>query len=231
MDDATARPERRTVTPAVLGSALFVAACATFAITFVAGRGGLQMPVAATRAPVAVASEAPPETEPVATPEPTLPPPASLAPPSPSFAPTPPPTPFPTAPVPTIDPNDPLARLPGCPGYPGCFEYVVVRGDTLTGIVSRYLLSITTVFALNPDLSDPSLIVVGQTLYLGRDPMARLDPCPNAEPCALYVVERGDRLADIAGTYGVTVESIRAFNPGMNTPILTGDVLKLPRPA
>jgi hypothetical protein len=48
--------ERRTLTPAVLAAALFLAACATFAVTFVAARGGLQLPIGATQAPVAVAS-------------------------------------------------------------------------------------------------------------------------------------------------------------------------------
>ena len=231
MDGQTAHPQRRTVTPTVLGAALFVAACATFAVTFVAGRGGLQMPVAATHAPVAVASEGPAETEPVEpTPPPTLEPPASLPPPSPTVEPTVPPTPIPTVAGPTLDPNDPLARLPQCPGHPGCFEYVVVRGDTLTGIVSRYLLSITTVLALNPELTDPGLIVVGQTLYLGRDPFARLDPCANAEPCSLYVVQAGDRVADIAARYSLTEKKLRDYNPTMSVPIQIGEIIKIPHP-
>ena len=66
--------------------------------------------------------------------------------------------------------------------------YVVQRGDTLSGIVSRYLLSLTVVLALNPQVSDPSVIVTGKTLYLGRDPFVRLDPCPDQPACSLYVV-------------------------------------------
>lgn len=223
----------RTLTPAVLASALFAAACAVFAVTFVAGRGGLQMPVAGTGGPVAVASESPgaaasPSPEP-ATPAPTV---AFTAEPTvaPSLEPSLAPTPLPTAPGPTIDPNDPLAKLPSCPDHPGCFIYIVQRGDTFTGIVSRYLLSVTTVLALNPELSDPSLIVVGQTLYLGRDPFARLDPCPNAEPCSLYVVVAGDSITRIAARYGITAEAIREANPDLSSPIHAGDVLKLPHP-
>ena len=38
-------PIRRTLTPAVLAATLFTAACAVGAITFVAARGGLQLPL------------------------------------------------------------------------------------------------------------------------------------------------------------------------------------------
>jgi hypothetical protein len=221
---------------AVVAAALFVACSAVFAVTFVAGRGGLQLPVASVSAPpVAVASEEPLETE-EPEPTPTLAPPATLGPPGPTepaatTVPTPLPTePAPSVPAPTVDPNDPLAALPGCPGHPGCFRYVVQRGDTFTGVVSRYRLSVVTILALNPELKDPSVIAVGRTLYLGRDPWVRLDPCPNGEACSLYVVVSGDSLTRIASRYDTSVNAIKALNPGLSTPIHPGDVIKVPRP-
>ncbi|MCI0582654.1 MAG: LysM peptidoglycan-binding domain-containing protein, partial [Chloroflexi bacterium] len=90
------------------------------------------------------------------------------------------------------------------------------------------MLSITVVLVLNPELGDPSLIVVGQPLYLGRDPFARLDPCPDGRPCSLYVVVAGDSLDEIAGRYGLTVEQIRDQNPDMSRPIVSGEVIELP---
>lgn len=235
MNGPTGQLERRTLTPAVLASALFVAASAVFAVTFVAGRGGLDMPVA-SRGPVAVASPEP------SLPEPTPPPPtpvvtavpATLAPPTsapPTAAPTVAPTPAPTAPAPTLDPDDPLLALRECPDHPGCFLYVVQRFDTMSGIVSRYLLSLTVVLALNPQVSDPSVIVTGQTLYLGRTPFVRLDPCPDQPACSLYVVVSGDSLAGIAARFGLTVEQIRDQNPGMPRPLSVGQVIELPHPA
>jgi hypothetical protein len=231
----------RTLTPAVLASALFVAASAVFAITFVAGRGGLEMAVA-SRGPAAGGSPQPtlPETTPLVTAPPAATgslPPATVAPPSPSIAPTaPPPTTAPptsapptTAP-PSFDPNDPLLALPECPKHPGCFVYVVQRNDTLSGVVSRYLLSITVVLALNPQVSDPSVIVTGTTLYLGRDPFVRLDPCPDEPDCSVYVVVSGDSLAGIAARYGISVEKIRNQNPGMPRPLHVGQVIELPHP-
>lgn len=241
MDGSSQPPSRRTLTPAVLGSALFAAVCAVFAIAFVAARGGLQMPIAPTRPAVAIASPAPTgvASAPVQTPLPTVV--TSAAPtiepsPAPSEAPpTTPPTPAPTVGPggqPTLAPNDPLLRLPPCPGQPGCFEYTIQRGDSLSGIASRYLIPVSTVRALNPELTDPSIVVVGHILYLGREPFARLPACPDAPACSLYTVRPGDRLSTIAGRYGISVEAILAANPAITDPnlISSGQVIRLPHP-
>jgi hypothetical protein len=220
--------ERRMLTPAVLASALFVAACATFAISFVAARGGLQLPVGSTPPPVAVATSGPtllPTPGPLPSPEPTVP---SSAPPA-TPLPTVTPTEAPFA-LPTMKPGDPLLALDQCPGHPSCFLYIVRRSDTFRRILNRYNLREAVILALNPKLDDPSLIVVGQTLYLGRSRFARLDPCPNGERCFLYVVVKGDSVKDIAARYGITQQSILDANPTMPHPIVPDLVLKLPYP-
>jgi hypothetical protein len=217
---------RRTLTPAVLGSALFVAICAVFAITFVAARGGLQMPIAASPSVAAIASAVP--TGPPATeaPSPSLPAPTAtpaLPSPMPSARPT-------AAASPISPPTDPLFALARCPDRPGCFEYVIQRGDTLSGIATRYAIPVSTVLALNPEIADPSTIVLGSVLYLGRDPRVRLESCgPDTVDCWLYVVQPGDTLAAIAGRYGVTVVYILSANPEItdeNT-IYSGQVIRL----
>jgi LysM domain len=232
--------ERRILTPAVLASALFVAACATFAISFVAARGGLQLPIAGTPPPVAVASNQPttlPTPEPLESPAASV---ASTAP--PATEPSPEPTLEPTAPPPTppateapfalpaIKPGDPLLKLDRCSDHPVCFIYVVRRNDTMSRILGRYDLDLEVVLALNPQIDDPSIIVVGHRMYLGRDRFARLDLCPNGERCLLYKVVSGDSLKEIADRYAITVEAIRDANPGMEIPIQPKDVLKLPYP-
>ncbi|HYK96471.1 MAG TPA: LysM peptidoglycan-binding domain-containing protein [Candidatus Dormibacteraeota bacterium] len=240
MDGSNQAPGRRTLTPAVLASALFAACCAVGAITFVAARGGLQMPIAATPPAVALASARP--TGPAATAISTAAPSAPTAAPTiePSMAPTvapstvPPPTPGPSAGVaPTLDPSDPLLRLPGCPGLPGCFEYTILRGDSLSGVATRYLLPVSTVLALNPEVTDPRVVVVGHILYLGHDPFVRLPPCPGAPGCSLYTVRPGDRLSTIAGRYGIGVQAILDANPSITDPnlISSGQVIRLPHPA
>jgi hypothetical protein len=226
-------PVRRTLTPAVVASALFVVACALGALTFVAARGGLQMPVAATGSQGATASQppAPTSTTGAATAAPTLAPPSS--PPSPAPVATSEPGSTPTiAPSPTPAATfDPLTALPGCPDLPGCYEYLIRRGDSLTGVASRYAIPVSIVLALNPEITDPGTIVVGQILYLGRDPFLRLPACTDAPDCFLYTVRPGDRLSTIAGRFGITVEAILAANPSIADPnaIYSGQLIRLLR--
>ena len=232
MEPTIDEPVRRTLTPAVVASALFVVACALGALTFVAARGGLQMPVAATGSQAATASQppAPTSTTAAATGAPTL---------APSAAPSPAPvaTGEPGS-TPTISPSptpagtfDPLTALPGCPDLPGCYEYLIRRGDSLTGVASRYAIPVSIVLALNPEIADPGTIVVGQVLYLGRDPFLRLPPCGDAPDCFLYTVRPGDRLSTIAGRFGITVEAILGANPAIADPnaIYSGQLFRLLR--
>lgn len=231
MDGSSPAPARRTVTPAVLAAALFAVACALIAITFVAARGGLQMPVAPTSPPVAAATAGPTQAAVVPTPAPTAA--ASVAPSGPTPTATiAPPTAIPSAPPPTLDPHDPLLALPGCPSLPGCFEYTIQRGDSLSGVASHYLIPVSTVLALNPEITDPSIVVVGHILYLGRDPFLRLPPCPATPDCSLYTVRPGDRLSTIAGRFGITLDAVLAANPTITdaNAIFSGEVIELPHP-
>jgi hypothetical protein len=155
-------------------------------------------------------------------------PPASL--PVATATPVPPTTAPSTGPRATAAPVDPLFALQPCPDHPGCYEYVIQRGDTLNLIAERYAIPLSTVLALNPEITDPSVIVVGNVLYLGRDPRVRLEPCePDAPACWLYVVQPGDRLSTIAERYQLSVAAILATNPEItdeNT-IYSGQVLRL----
>lgn len=232
MERPIEQPARRALTPAVLASALFAAACAVIAITFVASRGGLQMPIAASASAAAVASATAASAAPSAAPPtaaPSSPPGVSPEPSAaPSIAPSIAPTPVPS-PTPAGSP-DPLTALPGCPDIPGCYEYRIQRGDSLSGVASRYAIPVSVVLALNPEITDPSTIVVGEVLYLGRDPFLRLPPCDAVPDCSLYTVRPGDQLSTIAGRFGLTTEAILAANPEITDPnaIFSGQVLRLP---
>jgi LysM repeat protein len=220
---------RRTLTPAVLLAVIFTTACALATVAFVAARGGLDLPLAMPAASdVASASIAP---SPAPSPAESAPAP-SATPPAPSA--TPGPTPAPTlTPAPTPGPSpDPLTALPACPDHPGCYEYTVRRGDTLSTISDRWGISLRILEALNPQLASPGTIVVGQTLFLGRTPLVSLPACPDAPACYLYVVRPGDRLSTIAGRYGITQQSILSFNPKITDPnaIFSGQTIRLPDP-
>lgn len=236
MDGTTRDARPRTLTPAVLVSALFTVLCGAVAITFVAARGGLQLPTAPAGSHVAVGSPVPsmPPASVGASPLPTLT--ATSTPTSPSASPAgPTPTNAPSAaptPTPAGSP-DPLTALPGCPAIPGCYEYRIERGDSLSGVASRYAIPVSVVLALNPAVTDPSTIVVGKTLYLGRSPFLRLPPCADQPDCSLYEVRPGDRLSTIAGRFGLTLEAVLGANPEItdaNT-IRSGQLIRLPQPA
>lgn len=221
---------RRTLTPAVLLAVIFTTACALASVAFVAARGGLDLPLAMPAASdVARTSVAPSA---AGTPAWTSVPSTSAATPTPSeaSATTPAPT---TTPVPTPGPTpDPLTALRACPDHPGCYEYTVRRGDTLSTISDRWGISLRTLEALNPQLASLGTIVVGQTLFLGRTPLVSLPACPDAPACYLYVVRPGDRLSTIAGRYQVTLQMILLFNPKITDPnaIFSGQTIRLPGP-
>ncbi|MEA2548860.1 MAG: hypothetical protein QOE42_1458 [Chloroflexota bacterium] len=226
--DAPSTPSgRRTLTPAVLLAVIFTTACALASVAFVAARGGLELPLAMPGpSEVAHACVAPTE---AGTTVPT--PSATTITPSGAPATTPAPT---LTPVPTPGPTpDPLTALPACPDRPGCYEYTVRRGDTLSTISDRWRISLRIIAALNPQLASPGTIVVGQTLFLGRTPFVALLACPDAPACYLYVVRPGDRLSTIAGRYGITQQSILALNPQITDPnaIFSGKTIRLPGPA
>lgn len=229
MEAPSRPPARRTLTPAVLLAALFTVACAGVSIAFVAGRGGLQLPGrSASPGPIAAAT-ATPAAGPSASPAPAATPAAG-----PSLEPLPSPSaPLATPGEPTPAPSlDPLAVLPGCPDHPGCYLYTVKRGDSLSTIGDHWLIGLWILEALNPEVADPGTIVVGQTIYLGRSPVVRLDHCPDTPGCYLYEVRSGDTLSTIAGRFGTSTAAILDLNPTItdaNT-IHTGQTIRLPGP-
>lgn len=221
---------RRVLTPAVTAAAIFAALSFLVSVAFVSVRGGLQLPIAATATPgIAVGSAVP---TPLASIAPTaLPTPTTDTTTTPSVAPATSATPGTTmtATPPPSGPPDPLLALPACTGHPGCFLYTVRRGDSFIEISDRYGLLLWITRALNPEVTNEAVITIGQTLYLGRDPTARLEPCPNGAACHLYTVRSGDTLSTIAGRYGLSTAGILALNPSVDPAVIvTGQVLRLP---
>jgi nucleoid-associated protein YgaU len=224
---------RGALTPAVVAAALFAVLAAAISISFVVSRGGLVLPVAATRSgDVAAVSPAPASAVTTPTAASTPSPIATVAPsdvPTPTPVSTPKPSTRPSAapgPFPTLAPGDPLIGLPACPDHPGCYIYTVRRGDTFSGVSDRFGLLLWVTAALNPEVTDQGQILVGQPLYLGHDPMARLELCRDGS-CRQYVVRAGDSVSAIAARFHLSTAAVQAANPGLGT-IRVGDVVRLP---
>ncbi len=161
-----ARPGSRPIPTIVAGGILAIALVVAFAFTTL--RGGLALPSGGPgTGDVAAGSSAPgpttpptpvPTVAPTPTPEPTATP-----------APTPPPTatPGPTA-TPTPAPSLPPAfiGLEPCSDRPDCYLYRIRSGDTLTAIAGRFAITLKALREANPEIEDPSLIHVGDTIRI-----------------------------------------------------------------
>jgi tyrosinase len=96
--------------------------------------------------------------------------------------------------------------------------YVVVPGDTLSGIAGRFALQLGALEAANPQITDPDLIFPGQVVTIPSDTV-------------VYTVQPGDTLSGIAGKFpGVTLSALEAANPQITNPnlIVPGQVIRIP---
>lgn len=132
----------------------------------------------------------------------------------------------------------PEAAGPGFPPPPAvCPEgrfHVIQSGETLSTIAAASGLSLGTIVAANPQLTDPNLVFPGQTICLpgtagpGQPPIP--PPCPEGR---LYTVAPGETLSAIATRFGITLSRLLAANPRISNPdlIFAGQVICLPLPA
>ena len=142
--------------------------------------------------------------------------------------------------VPTNAPPTPPAMItPTPPAVPeaGVTEYVVVHGDTLSGIAKKFGVTIKAIEAANPGVV-PTKLQVGQKLSI---------PAPTGNPAApaatgmvpagttsgeeMYTVKSGDTLSKIAKAHNVTVKAIESENNLTTTQIKVGQKLKIPAAA
>lgn len=103
------------------------------------------------------------------------------------------------------------------PPPPGGGEtYYVQRGDTLRKIATKFGTSVDVLIRLNPQISNPNVIYVGQAITVPGD-------------SATYVVQRGDTLRIIANKFGTTVNNLLSLNPNITNPnvIYVGQVLNV----
>ncbi|WP_350346873.1 LysM domain-containing protein [Agromyces sp. G08B096] len=93
-------------------------------------------------------------------------------------------------------------------------EYVVVEGDTVSGIAERFGLPTAEVLALN-GLGWSTLIFPGQRLVLGGAASAPAAPIAAAPPqpeIARHTVAAGDTMSGIAARYGIGLDDLLSAN-------------------
>ena len=94
--------------------------------------------------------------------------------------------------------------------------YYVQRGDTLRNIASRWSTTVEEILKVNPQITNPNLIYVGQAINI---PLG----------ASSYIVQKGDTLRIIAGKFGTTVDALLALNPNIKNAnlIYVGQVINV----
>jgi LysM repeat protein len=119
-------------------------------------------------------------------------------------------------------------------------EYVVLPGDTLGRIASRYHTSVQALASMN-NIENPEVIYAGQRLFLPDTALqATAEPQPVIPPeedsaiavpqgMQSHVIIEGETLAQIAIQYGTSVQAIASANNIADPSIIyAGQVLNIP---
>lgn len=106
--------------------------------------------------------------------------------------------------------------VPVPPPSSGGQTYYVQSGDTMRKIASKFSISVDALIKLNPQISNPNVIYVGQAITVPAD-------------AATYIVQKGDTLRTIANRFGTTVDNLLYLNPNIKNAniIYVGQVLNV----
>ncbi len=144
------------------------------------------------------------------------------------------PTPALLRPAATAEPlAQPAATSGSAASAPG--TYTVQRGDTLGSIGGKFGVSTKEILAVNPTITNPDVLAVGQQIKLPSGGSAGVPAASTGGSTAssgagqTYTVQKGDILATIARKYGVTVAALQQANNLSNpNKIIVGQKLTIP---
>ena len=114
--------------------------------------------------------------------------------------------------------------------------YRVERGDTMTTIAARHGMSLQALLGANPQIDNPNVIHVGQTIMIA--PSEGPQPAPDAPAnnsnndtiTGTYTVVAGDNLSKIANRHHISLQALITANPQIRNPSLirVGQVITIP---
>lgn len=131
-----------------------------------------------------------------------------------------------TATTPTATPTPVTTPTPVPSGT--ATTYRVQWGDWLGKIADKHGVTVEALIAANPGIN-PNVIYPGQTLNIPAPGSAPATPSGSVTGPTTYTVQRGEWLSQIARKFGITVQQLKAANPGINPNVLyPGQVLRIP---
>ena len=114
--------------------------------------------------------------------------------------------------------------------------YTIKKGETLSGIASRNNISLEDLINSNPEITNPSMINVGQQINLPvhfnnkeiTDDVSDSLDTPNFLD---YTVKQGDYMSKIAKSNNTTLKELREANPQIKdiNNIFVGDIVHIPQ--
>lgn len=140
----------------------------------------------------------------------------------------------------TPAPPEPVAQpQPVAPPAASASDYVIVKGDTFSGISKKFHVSVKALLEANPAV-EPTKLKIGQTIHIPAATAAISTAGGNGTASAsnettgdgqTYTVKSGDSLTKIAGQFGVSVRHLRSANNLKTDKIVVGQKLKIPAKA
>jgi LysM repeat protein len=137
-------------------------------------------------------------------------------------------------------PPTPATTHPETPALTGGFtEHTILKGETFSSLGQKYKVGYKAIAEANPGV-DPGKLNIGQKVKIpppramvvnARTPSGTATGAGDNGGEKIHVVKSGDRLYDLAKTYGVTVKEIQAANHLSTTGIRVGQKLKIPSKA
>lgn len=110
--------------------------------------------------------------------------------------------------------------------------YTVKQGDYLSKIARTCGVTLSSLYAANPQISDFNRIYPGQVIRIKGSATLPTPTTPTTTPVSgsNYTVVRGDTLYKISVRFGVSMQSILNANPSITNPsrIYVGQVIKIP---
>ena len=115
----------------------------------------------------------------------------------------------------------------------GTTTHTVQSGETLNSIAAACGVSLGVLEQANPQITDPSLVFVGEVINVPGSSVVSPTTVPVTMPittATTYTVQSGDSLNSIASRFGVSLSALEQDNPQITDPslIFRGEVINIP---